>query len=90
MAMQPERRDGLERRAMDAAEAALAARHYVSPIEILMGIRLLAASNLEAWRKGRLEALALMMQGSGKKIDRAMRIFIAWARAMALEPSEVA
>lgn len=53
---------------MHVAQAALQDHQYVSPIDILVGIRLVAATNVEAWRKGRLDVLERLIQGSPEKI----------------------
>jgi hypothetical protein len=60
-----------------------------SPIDVLTGMRLLAPSNVEAWRKGLLEYLREMIQGSPEKINRALTIFRDWALARGLQPQEV-
>jgi hypothetical protein len=47
----------LERRLVRTAEAALAERHFVSAIDVLVGIGWLAPSRVEEWRQGRVEHL---------------------------------
>lgn len=50
---------------------------------------LLAPSNVEAWRKGLLNYLREMIQGSPEKVNRALAIFQDWALKRGLEPQEV-
>jgi hypothetical protein len=44
----------LEERVYRAAEAALVHQHYVSAIDVLCGMGLLASSAVDSWRKGRV------------------------------------
>jgi hypothetical protein len=80
----------LEERVVDAAEAALERQHYVSPVDVLVGISLLPMGNVEAWRRGRIDCLEEVIQGSPSKISRAMETFWRWAKQKGLEPSEAA
>ncbi|MGI8744233.1 MAG: hypothetical protein ACR2NN_16995 [Bryobacteraceae bacterium] len=77
----------LEERVRQAAEAALADHHYVSAIDVLTGMRLLEPVHVAAWRKGRIDSLETMIQGSLNKISRSMQIFRAWAEEKGLQPS---
>jgi len=88
-AIQHHPKPSLEQRVVRAAEAALAAQDYVSPIDVLTGMGLLAPSNVEAWRKGLINYLREMMQGSPEKINRALAIFRDWALKRGLQPQEV-
>jgi hypothetical protein len=78
----------IEQRVARAAEAALADHKYVSAIDVLTGIGLLASTNVEAWRKGRIDFLETMIQGSSKKISAAMSAFRSWAEMNGLVPTE--
>ena len=69
-----EQSDGFRDRVLRAAEEALKEHQYVSVIDILSGIRLLEPVHVEAWRKGRIEFLEEMIQGSPQKISRAIEI----------------
>jgi len=80
----------LERRVIAAAEAALAARQFVTPIDVLLGLGWLAASSVQAWRKGRIPYLEAAVTANLKKISRAMRYFRRWAQRRGLKPSETA
>jgi hypothetical protein len=85
-----EPKPSLEERVVRAAEGALTDQNYVSPIDVLTGMGLVAPSNVEAWRKGRINYLREMIQGSPEKINRALGIFQDWAVKRGLKPQEVA
>jgi len=78
----------LEERVYRAAEAALARQHYVSAIDVLCGMGLLASSAVDFWRKGRVDFLEREIQGSLNKISSSMAIFHRWAQEKGLKPSE--
>ena len=78
----------LEERVFAAAEAALADHRYVSAIDVLVGMQLLAPSHVDAWRKGRVPYLEQVIQANLSKISRSLKIFRAWAQARGLQPSE--
>jgi len=73
-----------------AAEAALTDRRYVSPIDVFIGMGLLAPVHVRDWRQGRIPFLEQAIHGNLNKISRSMRIFQDWARARGLRPSETA
>jgi hypothetical protein len=50
--MNPENRSKLAERVIMAAEAALTARNYVSPIDVLVGIRWLDPRAVKRWQQG--------------------------------------
>ena len=78
----------LEDRVIRAAEGALEDQQHVSAIDVLVRMGLLAPSNVEAWRKGRLALLEDMIQGSPEKIASALGIFRQWAASRGLQPVE--
>lgn len=78
----------LEDRVERAAEAALAERSYVSPVDVLLRLGWLAPPNLDRWRQGRVECLERVVQASLGKQTRAMRTLRAWAGRRGLKPSE--
>jgi len=78
----------LEERVYRAAEAALARQHYVSAIDVLCGMGLLASSAVDSWRKGRTDFLEREIQGSLNKISSSMAILQRWAQEKGLKPSE--
>lgn len=86
--MDPRNKQALEQRVVRAAEATLAHQKYVSAIDVLTGMGLLAPTHLKNWRNGRIDFLERVIQGDLKKISLAMRIFRRWATAKGLKPSE--
>jgi len=86
--MKADNRRKLADRVIAAAEAALAARHYVSPIDILVGIGWVADGNVKRWRRGQVEYLERVVQANLSRISEAMKLFRSWARAKGLTPSE--
>ena len=81
-------RSKLEQRVYRAADAALARQHYVSAIDVLCGMGLLASSAVDLWRKGRVDFLESAIQGSPSKIYSSMAIFRQWALEKNLKSSE--
>jgi len=79
----------LEERVVRAGEGALADHNYVSPIDVLTGMGLLAPQNVDAWRKGLIGYLRQMVQGNTEKINRTLAIFQDWALKRGLQPQEV-
>ena len=75
---------------MRAAEAALSRQQYVSAIDVLCGTGLLAPTNVDSWRKGRIDVLEQSIQGSPRKISEVLALFRDWAHQKALHPSETA
>jgi len=75
-------------RVVKAAQSALADHSYVSCIDVLCGMGLLAPSHVESWRKGRIDVLERVIQGNLHKISSTMAMFRQWARENQLTPSE--
>lgn len=73
-----------------AAEAALAAQHFVSVIDILVGIGWLDAGTVERWRRGQIDCLEEVVQVDPSRISEAIRLFGAWATARGLLSSPTA
>ena len=86
--MHPDNKRALEHRVTSAAEAALAHHHYVSAIDVLTGMGLLAPAQVLDWRKGRIDFLERVMHANLKKISLSMATFRQWAQAKGLKPSE--
>ena len=78
----------LEERVYRAAEEALVRQHYVSFIDVLCGMGLLASSAVNSWRKGRIDFLESEIQGSRNKLSSSIAIFLRWAQEKGLKPSE--
>lgn len=88
MSRHPDRQEDLKQRVIRAAEATLARQLYVSAIDILIGIGLLAPAQVQDWRKGRIDFLERAIQANLKKISLALAMFRHWAIAKGLRPSE--
>ncbi len=85
-----EHRPSLDARVVRAAEAALAAQGYVSPIDVLIGVGWLTPQAVDQWRQGRAEDLERVVQVNLHKLSAAMAIFRRWAGGRGLHPSETA
>ena len=81
-------RSKLERKVVRAAEVALADRHYVTAIDVLVGIGWLSPPLVEDWRRGRITYLERVVGANLHKITAAMRFFRHWAEPRGLTPSE--
>ena len=88
--MNPENRRKLSERVIKAAEAALAARNYVSAIDVLVGIGWLDPGAVKRWRQGQVDYLERAIQTNLARISEAMKLFRTWAAAKGLVPSETA
>lgn len=86
--MHPDNREALERRVVQAAEVALADHQYVSAVDVLIGMGLLAPAHFADWRKGHVDFLERVIQGHLSKITVSMAAFRRWAREKGLRPSE--
>ena len=73
-----------------AAEAALSRQQYVSAIDVLCGVGLLASTHVDSWRKGRIDVLEQFIQGKRSKISSSLALFRDWAHHKCLSPSETA
>lgn len=71
-----------------AAEAALAAKHFVSALDVLIGIGWLDPGAAERWRRGQIDDLESAVQTNLSRISEAMRLFRAWAAAKGLVASQ--
>lgn len=65
--MAPSSHDRIRRRVVEAAEAALSRRGFVTALDVLVGIRWLPQSAVDAWQQGRLDHLEERTQ-----VDRAV------------------
>jgi hypothetical protein len=80
----------LSERVARAAEAALAAKSFVSATDILVGIGWLDPAALERWRRGQIDCLERAVQANLDRISEAMRLFRSWAAVNNLFASETA
>jgi hypothetical protein len=88
--MDAESHTKLERRILQAAEAALADRHVVTAIDVLVGIGWLSPPHVDEWRQGRIEYLEDAMSVNPTKISTAMQLFRHWAKRRGVVPTETA
>ena len=86
--MNPENCRKLADRVVKAAEAALAAQHYVSPVDVLLGIGWLDPGTVKRWRQGQVDYLERVVQANLSRVSEAMKLFRSWATAKGLVPSE--
>jgi hypothetical protein len=77
----------IEQRVAKAAEAALARRGFVTPIDVLQGLGWLTAADVENWRRGRVPYLERVTQAGLGKLSTAMRALHRWAQHRGLRPS---
>ena len=80
----------LNERVRQAAERVLEAKGFVSPIELLVQMRLLAPPNVLFWEKGGCDCLEPHIQGGPKKLAQAFEIFTGWAQEKQLHPVKAA
>jgi hypothetical protein len=71
-------------RVAKAAEAALAARHFVSAIDILVGIGWLDPGAVERWRRRQIDCLEEVVRTNLPRIAEALQLFRSWATARGL------
>jgi hypothetical protein len=86
--MHPQNRKKLADRVAKAAEAALGARHYVSAIDVLVGIGWLDPSAVKRWQQGQIDYLERVVQTNLSRNSEAMKLFRSWAAAKGLTASE--
>jgi hypothetical protein len=86
--MSQKNRVPLADRVAKAAEAALAARHFVSAIDVLVGIGWLDPVALERWRRGQIDHLERVVRTNLPRISEAMKLFRSWATARGLNASQ--
>ena len=82
--MSRKNRNTLADRVIKAAEAALAAQDYVSPIDVLVRIGWLDAGPVERWRRGQIDCLERVVQTNLPRISEAMKLFRSWATGRGL------
>jgi hypothetical protein len=85
--MHPKNKAALADRVVKAAEAALAAKGYVSFIDVLVGIGWLDPGKVEQWRKGQIDYLERAVQTNLSRLSEAMKLFRSWAAGKGLSAS---
>lgn len=83
-------RQQLESKIFQTAEQILSRQHYVSAIDLFIGIGLLQSIHVQEWRKGKIPYLEKTIQGNLSKISYAMKCFRRWAAHKILKPSQTA
>jgi hypothetical protein len=78
----------LETRVARIAEATLADRRFVRPIDVLVGLGWLAQPNVDRWERGRVASLDLCVQVDAGKVRTAIAALQHWAEDRGLKPSE--
>jgi len=82
--MNPKNKKALAERVAKAAESALAARQYVSSIDVLVGIGWLDPSAVARWRRGQIDYLEREVRTNLPRISEAMKLFRSWAAGKGL------
>lgn len=80
----------LEQRVAAAAQAALERQRFVSPIDVLTGIRWLPSSSVDVWRQGRVPDLEREAAVDADRLAEALELLKDWAAGRGLQPSETA
>ncbi|HEX2888082.1 hypothetical protein [Vineibacter terrae] len=75
-------------RVFNAAEEALAAQHYVAPIDVLIRIGWLNHTVEASWRQGRVASLVDALQAHPDRVVEAMELLRTWATRKGLIASE--
>lgn len=78
----------IEDRVARAAEAALADKKFVTPVDVLMGVGWLQPGLVDRWRQGRVEYLEAAAQVDSPKLSHAMTAFRRWSEQQGLQPTE--
>ncbi len=76
----------LETRIAHIAEAALAERQFVTPIDVLIGLGWLTQPHVDRWLTGRVAALGLCVAVDSDKTAAALAALSAWAHDRGLKP----
>jgi hypothetical protein len=78
----------LETRVARIAEATLAERRSVRPIDVLVGLGWLAQSNVDRWERGRVPSLDRCLGVGSAKVPAALAALQRWAEDHDLKPYE--
>ncbi|MBX7432572.1 DUF2293 domain-containing protein [Mycobacterium sp. Y57] len=76
----------LETRVARIAEATLADQHFVTPVDVLIGLGWLAQPNVERWLRGRATSLDRCVSVDAAKSAAALAALQAWAEDQGLQP----
>jgi hypothetical protein len=86
--MSRKNRPPLADRVTSAADAAVAARHYVSPFDVLLGLGWLDPNSARRWQQGQIDCLESVLQSNPLRISEAMTLLRSWAVGKGLIASE--
>jgi hypothetical protein len=81
-------RKPLADRVVTAAEAALAAQGYVSPLDVFARIGWLDPGAVERWRRGQVDCIESAAQTSLPRILEALTLLQSWATERGLSPNQ--
>jgi hypothetical protein len=87
-AMKRNKRTPIVDRVTQAAERTLAAQGYVSPLDVLVGLRWIDSGTVARWRQGQINCLEAATQTNLPRITEAMKLFRSWAAQRGLFASE--
>lgn len=88
--MSRKNRVSLVDRIAKAAAASLAARHFVSAIDVLVGIGWLDPGAVERWRRRQIDCLEEVVQVSPQRIAEVLLLLRSWATAQCLSANPTA
>jgi len=74
-------------RVANAAAAALADRHYVNPVDLLIAIGWLDPGAMQRWRRGEIECLEATMQVRPERLAEGLTLLRSWATEHGLTSS---
>ena len=86
--MSGKNRRPLADRVVEAAEATLAAQSYVSPVDVVLGLRWIDGGTFRRWQQGQVDCLECVIQASPPRVSEAMGILRSWAATRGLIPTE--
>jgi len=78
----------LSKRVTTAAEAALAAHGFVSPVEVFLRIGWLNPNTFRYWQQGRIESLEEVMLSNPSRMSQVIELLWSWATTKGLVSSE--
>ncbi len=78
----------LAERVREAAQSLLDGQHYVCAVDLFATLRWIHPSNVESWRKGRLDCLFSMLQVRAESMDLALQTLHEWAAGKGLRSTE--
>ncbi|MFI5779932.1 DUF2293 domain-containing protein [Nocardia sp. NPDC051570] len=80
----------LRRRVVEAAEAVLAQRKYVSAVDVFTWLGWVRSSQVDRWRQGRADSLERVAAVDGQRMRDAAELLGEWAREQGLTASTAA